>query len=500
MTRVYNDTVEVDLQIGGLPWKLIEAEIELSRMDVPDYVDMRVIPDPDRTAPAVPTTPNIDDLVGETFTLDVDNELISERDTDADEVTRLFTGNLANISPTGRRDYEAIAYNPIHQPFSQSENRASSIMNQTFRLRNASVVREFQGISQEAVDSFKDGLTTQEAKQVAEEVGSSYQQTFQVKADKLLRRILFDIIGLPESKVNIMLSEDGQTIDGESGTYSGAKNRNLVFQSREISVGEALLKIKRRTNSEWWFDRFGVFNFGIPEPAKHELSLITDADAGKTTPPYQSIRVVGSGAASQEDWSRANQNIADKIVVRAKIGVQAEQDENQSGGEFTAVFEDDPSAQSSGEDFLVDPVFEYVNAEISTEEQARSVADNIAKELGEQQADGKVTVVGFPEIRPLDGIVMPQSTDENAANFNINQPMGGARYQVYKVKHKLNNSDGFLTEVNVAAPTGAARTKVFESVPKQGGDARLRREAEKIEQKQRRGDEFAGPGLGGEVI
>jgi hypothetical protein len=45
------------------------------------------------------------------------------------------------------------------------------------------------------------------------------------------------------------------------------------------------------------------------------------------------------------------------------------------------------------------------------------------------------------------------------------QPMGGQIYDVYSVKHKLNSSDGFVTEITVAGPNPSLRGDIDVGVP-----------------------------------
>lgn len=418
MTQIINDNVQVELTIGGDEWLVSEAIVERSRMDTPDYVDMIIIPQPEETAPNLPTP--ISDLIGSSFRLEADNELISNRDTDAEEDNLLFSGNLANISPTGETSYEAIAYDPSQQAFAETEGDGGSIMNQTVRVGAPK-------FSYNAMFTGSSGVT---------------YQPVSIKASELLDRIV-DTLNLDD--VDIQLSETGQVISGDGGIYSAGFDTTIEFDKYRVSVKDALQKAKEWTKSEWWFDKEGTFHFGVPEPSKHALRYITDASAGKVTPPYQSIRVIGSGSASQEGRARTSMNIEDKIVFEAELAI----DEDKRGQTV-------PNKNPSGE--LPEPTFEYRNLEISNDAQAENVIDKIAEELIEQEASGTVTVVGFPEVVPLDGIVMPQADNPDAENYSPNQPMGGATYNVYKVTHFLNSEDGFITQIEVAGVSGVTKT------------------------------------------
>lgn len=139
-------------------------------------------------------------------------------------------------------------------------------------------------------------------------------------------------------------------------------------------------------------------------------------------------------------------NIEDKIVLERNIA------ETEEGEITIAEVPEDEEPKS--------PTFEYRNLEVSNDEQAESVVQKVAEDLAEQQADGTVTVVGFPEVVPLDGILMPQSINPEKENYNENQPMGGRAYNVYKVIHRLNADDGFVTKIHVAGVVGVTRTVV----------------------------------------
>ena len=417
MTQIFNDNVEVTMTIDGDPWFVVDAEVELSRMDVPNYVDLLMVPDPDETAPNLPNP--IDNLIGSSFRLEADTALISERDTDASEDTLLFDGSLANISATGKNSFEGIAYDPAQQAFAPEED-GGSLMNEYIYLGQPEY--EYTRL-------------------FGPNAGTTYESQT-IEAVDLAQEIV-DELGITDYEIELV--DGGVTIDGEEGTDTFAYNRTIWLNDNFITVKKALTKIREWCEAEWWFDKEGVFHIGVPRPTKHELKFITDADAGKTTPPYQSVRVIGSGSASTEGYSRTNMEIEDKIVVEASIATDEE-----SG----AVIPNFGETKS--------PVFEYQNIEVTNQEQAESTAKKLVEDLAEQQSSGTVTVVGFPEVVPMDGIVMPAGSDGDypADDIRNDQPMGGFAYGVYKVIHRLNASDGFITKIHCAGLTGVTRTEV----------------------------------------
>lgn len=452
MTEVVPDTVEVTCLIDDLPWHVIEAEVELSQVPTPNYVDMRITPDPSVTVPELPDTGDISEIVGAPFYLAADNQLISERRTEAGEDSVLFVGNLANISPIGENTFEAIAYDPSQQPFNIGQD-SGSVINMSLNVSEPQVVNPSN----------------------VEDLDEEFNGT--VQASTIVETIV-EFANIPEESYNIRLQDGGYDV----GERNIGRDGPIQFQGKYVSVKAALNRVRELTESEWWFDKRGNFYFGAILPDRdvnvHRLKFITDTSAGITTPPYQSVEVVGKGVASSDGWE-SNSSVQEpsrNIVKRARIAqptgtveqpVEQENEGTSQGGvlgTFTGGGEEETEEQEIGdtaqkiiiEDELSQPVFRYVNAEISTQEQAAGTARSILDELIKQQADGEVTLVGFPEITPFDGLQMPGTAGDDTVVNNParNQaPMGGRQYGVYSVKHRLNASDGFITKVKVSGPT-----------------------------------------------
>jgi hypothetical protein len=479
MTDIIEDNVDVDLQIGtegpgfssgntepgvsnfnedALFWDVIEMKVEITQVAVPNYVKGKVTPrpetlddlaelldpDPGETdAPDEPVSPGslpnngISRLVGSRFRLEANNDLVAIPSDDEEAVPRgvtdevspeeednlLFDGRLANISPIGTNQYEVIAYDPGQQAFNIG-GESGSVINQKLELTGSSVT----GIRDPG--DAKDNNVTGE---------------HEIPASELVQFII-DEAGIGSKSV-VQLSTPGARTDRTLSQAEQAGSEILIsFKKSVVPVKEALNKVREQTRSEWWFDKDGTFYFGDPATLgegvqTYEVSLIKDTSAGIVTPPYQSVRVIGSGVATTEGWA-GNVQIQDevsKIVQEVNVGLP-----QSSGSQSELVLELDP-------DRLFEPTFKYINAELSTAESVQNTALKIADELIKQQASGKVTLVGFPEIQPFDGLLMP-NTEE--------QPMGGQLYDVYAVRHKLNASDGFVTEIEVAGPNPALRGKI----------------------------------------
>lgn len=453
MTEIIRDNLEVDMTIGGDPWLLSDAVVELTRNNTPNYVDINKMV-PDRENGTDFTTPN--ELLGEPFELHVDTSLISERDTDAEEETLLFKGSLANISATGTEVYEGIAYDPSQQALNTGgRENDSNILHQQVEFQNPK--REYSDLIAES------NLTTGTGEEL------NYDgDTIGLYATQALEQLI-DQVPIDRNDVDIQITGGGKVLDGAGGTYRGAYDSYIIFEeTNDITVADVLSKIEKQTKSYWWFDKEGVLHFGIPEPTVHSPQLITDTSAGLTTPPYQSVKIIGSDVASREGYARAKLNPDEPIVFGANLVLAGvEQESGGAGGgqtkdEVAEIVEKEVGYGSS--ENLRKPTFVYESQEIITEKMAKNTAQKIAEDLVSQYASGKVKVVGFPEIEVFDVIIMPhaQESQQDVANYSPRQPMGGGVFGVHTVKHKINPSDGFITEIEVAGMAGPASVVVDE--------------------------------------
>jgi hypothetical protein len=422
--KVYTDGLEVDLLIDGQEWHLIEARVELTTADSPDYVDMIIYPT-EETQNNLPDDPTLKSseggLLGTDFTIDIDTEL--QAPPRGPETTRIFTGKLANLSTAAQGAWEAIAFDPSHQAF-EVDGPKGSFLNTKIDVSGATgASKESEGYPRQSTSYDTPSKSTP---------GKS-----QISATDLVDAI---IEASPLDESNVVTNFDrrpgvkiGETPEGEA-IYGGIDNE-LTFSEQEVSARKALNKIEESTRSTWWFDREGVLHIGAPEPGNPietwNIRFIKETSAGLSTPAWQSVRVIGSGVASNEGWNKSNLNSTELLIKDKTIEYE------------TGIPTED----------LPEPVFTYRNLEIQTEAEANDVADKLIDKIREQEAEGKVTVVGFPEIRPLDAIEMPNEQP---------QPMGGNRYSVVKVVHKINGSDGFVTDIHVGGVPAIQQTSFDE--------------------------------------
>lgn len=406
MTQIINDNVQVEMTIDGDEWLVVDAETKLSFQSQANYTKIRkMTPHPDTTFGKV------EELIDTEFELKVQND-IDDRP-GGEELKTLFKGKLANISPRGAKDYEGIAYDPSQQAFGTGQGA---------NMQNLEIQIGYPYYSPLRLFSATEGL-------------SGKDKT--LRADKVANKIANKIPNL--NGKDIRLKQGGTEKTGPSGSTIGGFNPKLTFDKQNPKIGKALAKIREECLAEWWFDEEGVFNVGVPESVAYELRYITDTSAGITTPPYSSVKVIGSGVVSEEGFNRTDMRSEERIVVQGAISKTGK-----------PVIGKSTSTQ-----------FTYRNAELSTQKQAKDTAKRLLKDLKEQQKDGEITLVGFPEISPLDALIMPHDNeDSDAPNYQPGMPMGGERYGAHKVKHRLNNSDGYKTIVEVGAPIGVTRVNM----------------------------------------
>jgi hypothetical protein len=422
---IVQDNIDAIVRIGPPPldernntssnpnqYWIVELEIHLTDGSASNYAMGKIVPRGHNRIPEV--RPLNDDRMSDIIHIEVDNQLTEARE-DTEEITRVFTGVVSNVSRIEHNLFEFMAFWP---GFNEIQN---GTLSQSLPAPRTGV--EFK-YSNEEVNVTDYGQRQHSARDLAQEIG--------------------DIITAPpnEFPYNIYLSEDGFDVNGVNyGANQRVLIRNFDVPLVAESTDEGILqRIVNVTNSVWDVDRYGNFHIGPPIPdnekfsdidvptkvKSHKLRYITETSAGKQSPAWRSVRVIGDGVVSQDGWASSaliNENIA------------------KYSSPVTEAGETTPDT-----DDLAKPVFEYVNEEINTASEAEHVLEKLKEEIRKQAAGGEVTVVGHPEVWPGDAIEMPDTE---------NQPFGLERYRVSKVIHRINNSDGFLTKIEVSGQTNA---------------------------------------------
>lgn len=483
MTEIIDDAIDVALQIGtessgvtdsvensfendAIFWEVVEMRTEISQASEPNFAKGKVVPrnrygeeiqeiisggliDSAELEDTFQSSNGFSRLVGSHFRLEVSTEFVSVDSSESENKTRslveqsnkeveedtlLFNGRLANISPIGTNLFEVTAYGPGQNAFNNVDS-SGSLITQKLDLRG----EEIGFIENDAGRELR-----------------PFEFSRRVEAPTIIRTIL-DEAGIDKRTVieddlqGTRFSPSKREALRKAGagvlTQPDDKPIRLFFRKAVVSVEDALNRIKEQANTEYWFDKTGEFYFASPNNEAvgsagsqvFEINLITDTSAGMKTPPYQSVKVIAP-AVDSVSGDNAEEFISDddeKLIVTANI-VQSNTGEEETTRELIQL---DP-------DNLQSPTFEYINSELVTDEQAENTAISLANEFIKQQASGKVTITGMPEIQIFDGILMPNTK---------RQPMGGQLYGVQRVIHKLNSDDGFLTEIEVGGPTDQVR-------------------------------------------
>lgn len=408
---VTQDNIDITCEIGGRQYQVVDIEVQLTDGSASNWASGVIVPDGHSI---LPTANALDtDVQPETIKIDVDNELMEVRDDADEEITRIFTGVISNSSRIKDGAFEFTAFWPGY----------NEIQNGDIIVSAPPPIPITQGGDQ------LPGVDYSTRRQYIDEIAEQI-------ADYVTEGTEFD------SLVNIR--EDGWDVGGvtygdNSRVIVSGESVPLVADGNDEGVLERIVKA---SNSVWEVDRYGNFHIGPPTPAgptpgeslptsvtSHKLRYITETSAGIKSPAWGSIVVIGDGVVSKDGWSSS-----------------AQVAENPQ--KFSSPITETDVTEGVKED-LAEPVFEYVNLEISTASEAKHVLEKLREEIKKQRASGEISIVGHPEIWPGDGIELPDSE---------RQPFGLERFAVSKVTHRLNNSDGFLTKIEVMGATNAAES------------------------------------------
>lgn len=223
----------------------------------------------------------------------------------------------------------------------------------------------------------------------------------------------------------------------------GSFDTPIQFEQDQAQAATLVDRLARHTNSLWWFDGKGTFRFGDPDTEVFKLSYVKDSSAGKTTPPYQSVKVIGSGSASQlpGGWRagrlipkrpvKAIRTLENVMNMDTRHQLQHATDDKIDRQEMDEQLAD---AYRVKQGDLIEPVFVFRDKSIKTQREANAIANMLINELIQQTRQGWVEIMGWERIEPFDVIEMPDF-------------MGGEQYLVQGVEHTLDTSNGYITKV-----------------------------------------------------
>lgn len=252
---------------------------------------------------------------------------------------------------------------------------------------------------------------------------NSMTVSFQEEAATDVFRAVFEYAGIPSSE------DDPGSITGRPVYRIDVDdNIDITREFTSTPCAEIMNVIARDANWYWYADEQNVINVraGLPSE-RFDLEYVTESSAGKQTPPWQTVVVTGG----RDEYARFVASDADSAPAPEEDGGDDSDTSNDNTGRSPHMLGRDPVRGVAGEGT---PVFEHHDQSITTQANAQNVAEGILEEFLRQQATGTVTVVGDPEIQPLDAIRMPPD-------------LGGAEYVAGNVSHRVNTSEGYLTEI-----------------------------------------------------
>lgn len=187
------------------------------------------------------------------------------------------------------------------------------------------------------------------------------------------------------------------------------------------TAAEALDTLANWANADWFIDNYNVLRFGLPDAEVKPVEYIkSESKFGPVEPPYRGVRVTPSGAVSEESNSQ-NYALCGYAPTSARRALDYDEE--------TGTWEVDSF-------YTNEPVFTYEDEQIQTLETARAVAEKFARELLRQVQGGKLVIIGDATIDERDVVELPDF-------------LNGQMYFIGEIKHKINDSDGFITELNL---------------------------------------------------
>lgn len=403
---IFNQTVNIDVDVSGNKWLPVTADVQRSRYSKADSVKGIFVPDPEENPNAAPVVG--DDIYVETGP----KQSVSDdggREANLVDSVRVFTGYVSNVYDFGDGSYQIEA-------------------------ANYSLDLEKSKISISTGD--------------------------QVKVTEFVRQVVkdFELVAGINMETNIDTSENVNKPYGFSRfeTFGPGEETGGLIQREftDTKVSEILDRLSEAANAIWWIDRFNRLNFGPTDTAIHKLAWVVDTSAGKQTPPYRSVRVIGDGVASAEGWEASGMLSEDTAVQQRNV---------KPAPGFETPTADTYQTTTRNVYGLRPPTFVYRNDAIKTQREADEVSNRLIDELQQQQAGGHVEVVGRPMIDILDAIEMPDSFARTAESpLGSSTEIPPAQYSVQTVKHRYDASEGFTTRVECGGLGGRYSGPVYE--------------------------------------
>lgn len=423
---VYFQPLEFEVEIGGSYWKIIELKIHRKQYKESDAVDLLALPDPKENPQAVPESG--DELIinagPEQSILDAEKrpqETSERKITSGGRLERLFTGTVSTVQKKGDGSWKLFAF--THQ----------------------------LDISTTRINLSTGG---------------------QVNAEKLFENVMFKL-DKKVSDTNLKATDNNDNVnvnfeESDSVVYSNRDSFNSPVRSDRVQFAtkknytntvakEVIKDIELSANSVFWVDKSNTIQFGPPKSKIHKLSFVIESDARVQTPPYRSVKVVGDeiSQVSEKTGTSRIELVGDRPKIETQALVQ------KPSGTYEI---------QRGE--LREPTFVYKDESIRTAREARNVATDLLNRINEQRAEGEIIVPGRPMIDIFDVIEVP---DSFAVTKNGTK-LPPAQYLVKEIIHRVNESDGFVTEITVGGLVNRYDAPIYKYISKtQGGMPVLKR-------------------------
>lgn len=241
-----------------------------------------------------------------------------------------------------------------------------------------------------------------------------------------------DVHRYKNTKTNVSISPGKAISKLVSNVLSGIQTNNQIiepvddhtlnytFMRKDVPIADILDDLAKLSDSHWWVEPTNQFYFG--NPADFSTTFVvqfpTKMSAGKETPAYKSVKVLGSPI---EDTHGPEYN---HMISKNSIQSNWTIEEGKNGKYNVRKAGGSPPG----------PVYTYRDRDIKKQAHADTVGKRICKQLAQQQIGGTLKFVGEEKIRPMDVVQMRPE-------------FGGESYLVSGVMHELSSTDGFLTRV-----------------------------------------------------
>jgi hypothetical protein len=217
------------------------------------------------------------------------------------------------------------------------------------------------------------------------------------------------------------------------GSYRGPEEPT-THEYVNKGLVDVINDIAERLQAYWWVDEYGVVVLSSEtRPGDHVLDLIKEVKVGDQSSTKDTTVVYGGSPASQSGIEFATMVLEERL----KGDETKQSQEGQHGGDFRSLFVTDR-----------DRVQKKKNAQKQNE--VNAAAKSFMDEHYQEESTGTVITTGYADVYPWQDVTVP--------NYPETQSLGRGRYVAKNVRQRVNNEDGFITEIDVMEhPRGGAK-------------------------------------------